>query len=158
MKSSEHEDLSELLPRLSGPLRRVSRVRAKNVLTGEDILSCEDIEALVLAFNEADLCVLCLGDSDELVSSLSLPAWEEKHVQDVSSQSPWNSAVGLYLFTTWTMQNDSGYDDAIQFEFGIPNVGPKLRIQLEGAASQILVYRVVAADEKPQDGTANKIT
>jgi len=140
------EKLSTVCERCSGKLLRVRRVRTSNAFTAEDLLSCEDIEALEFQFPDVVLWVICIGETDEIRLSFAAPSWTNPDIVDLSNDSPWNNVVGLELRFVWLLENDHGYRDGVQFEFILPPENERIyRVELESAASQILVYVVEPA-------------
>jgi hypothetical protein len=146
MTETDGEDLSSILARCSGSLLGVHRVRACDPITGEDILSCEDVEALRFQFPGVELWVACNAATDEIRLSFAGPLWRGPIVVDVSDMLPWRKAIGLELGFAWFMQNDRGYRDGVQFEFfRALEAGDILRIELEAAASKLRVFVVEPA-------------
>lgn len=140
------EKLSSVCERCSGKLLSVRRVRTNNAFTTEDLLSCEDIEALEFQFSDVVLWVICIGETDEIQLTFTAPSWPNSDIVDLSNNLPWSNVVGLELRFAWFLENERGYRDGVQFEFFLPPENERIcRVELESAASQILVYVVELA-------------
>lgn len=120
----------------SGPLLEATRLRAGASVTGDDLLSEENLEAFRLHFVGFDLCVLYLGETDEL-ALVSAPDFEVVTTTDLFNVVPWEDVRGLQLYAASFLTNHRGYEDGLQFHFGLPDKGVQTRIQLEAVASRI---------------------
>jgi len=129
-----------------GYLRRVLRVRKSDEFTGADLLSSEDLEAIILQFDHLTVQIVAKGldDTVELHFDQATP-WRDPARHVLSDSAPWRSVVGMRLIGAWAMTNDRGYSDALQLEFAEQerSVATDVRIQLEAAASMFRFYRVI---------------
>src|SRR5438128_1650994 len=97
MTRNDGETLSSVLARCSGPLLGVHRVRARDPITGDDILSCEDVEALKLRFSGVEMWVVCKGATDELHLGFTGPKWPTALAVDLSEEPAWRRVIGMEL-------------------------------------------------------------
>jgi hypothetical protein len=130
----------------SGPLLEVARLRARASVTGDDLLSGENLEALRLRFTGFDLCILCLGETDEL-AVVAGPDFDVETTIDLLDTLPWKTLGGAVLYTTGFLTNDRGYLDGLQLHFGLPEKGVLTRIQLESVASRIRIWTLQKTDD-----------
>lgn len=125
-----------------GKLLAVERVLAKESISGNDLLRCEDLEALLLTFEQGAVTLRAIGADDTVVVSVGRPDEAAFPVRrKLSDELPWRHALGKVLWMVWSLTNHRGYPDAVQLEFIARGEG-ELRIQLEVAASRFRVYVV----------------
>ncbi len=60
---------------------------------------------------------------------------------DISETSPWSKCIGFPLMWSWTLTNQQGYEDGLQFEFAV-------NVESESTLVQILVGAYDAASRK----------
>jgi hypothetical protein len=61
---------------------------------------------------------------------------KECYQKEYSSEFPWKNAIGKQVMWGWRMFNQQGYEDGIQFEFGLKdNQQVTYKIQLMGLCS-----------------------
>jgi uncharacterized protein DUF6334 len=146
MNEPDGETLSSVVARCSGTLLEVHRVRASDPITGDDILACDDLEALRFRFSDAELWVVCVAATDEIRLSFIGPEWPAPVVVNASGDPPWRKIVGLELRFAWFLQNERGYRDGVQLEFfRWPHADDVYRIAMEAAASRIQTFIVERA-------------
>ncbi len=141
MNSLTYEDLVDLLVegKVTLLLAGVELWKTRTTYSGDDLLSCEDLEALVLNFESNRICIACEGETDEVRIVKNFP-FDAFGVADLSHEEPWKSAVANELFSVWRLTNSKGYDDGLQFEFGTAD--ENTRILVDGAASQIRIWTI----------------
>lgn len=120
-------------------LQRVERCTAKSSYTSNDLLGEETLEALILFFGDYQVGIVCDGETDEVYISSVFQFAPHLRV-DLSQQKPWKAILGMQLFSVWQLTNNRGYEDGLQFEFGI--VGQQTRILVDGAASKIRIWEI----------------
>lgn len=109
----------------------------------EDIVS-----AFQLKFENGEVFHEALGDTDELSCASTL---EDKYqeVLDVSDKAPWIDAIGKEALWIWTLTNQQGYNDAIQYSFANSVKENKSIIGLVTAASEITIYEICKSHNQP---------
>lgn len=131
-----------------GQLKSVWSIRRSEKLTGEHILSQEDLELLVLIFEHASLTLRAVGEDDTLeILSGSRPSWPNEHRREISRSHPWTTLLGKELGWAWSLTNHRGYPDALQLEFYTPGADQEshTRLLVEVAASRFRLYLVSSA-------------
>ncbi len=123
-------------------LRKVFHLQASGSISGDDLLSGNDLVCLRLQFDELDVYVICIGESDELevCETPPSPSWLS---QDVSQEQPWKRALSGFLSNAWQLKNNMGYDDGICLNFRHSASGD-VRILLEAVASRLLIFDVIS--------------
>jgi Family of unknown function (DUF6334) len=139
MICSSYENLVELLDGEKHlTLYKVELWKLRSQSSSGDLLSCKNLEALVLFCGDYEIYVLCDGETDEvIIGDIEI---EQATIINLSQQEPWNSALEKELFSVWKLTNQRGYADGLQFEFGF--IGQEIRILIDGAASQIRIWTV----------------
>lgn len=135
-----NELISNIECRDSLILKGVERIRRKELITGDDLLECKDLEVLRLTLSEGDVCFLCLGETDEIEISAIPNDWDNLHVLDLSQQNPWIDLIDKPLFSIWQLINARGWLDGFQLEFGPAESSQ--RIQIDCAGSTIRTFIV----------------
>ncbi|QUY43409.1 DUF6334 family protein [Acaryochloris marina] len=140
MFCSSYENLVNLLDGdVPLVLQRVERCTANSSYTSNDLLGGENLEALILFFGDYQVGIVCDGETDEVYISDVFQFAPHLRV-DLSQQKPWKAILGMQLFSVWQLTNNHGYDDGLQFEFGI--AGQQTRILVDGAASEIRIWEI----------------
>lgn len=94
------DQLAEALEEDLGPLISVSRLRPNRALDGHDVLSGDDLEALVLTFAHDVLTLRAVGADDTLAVAVGTDhGFGAPVTADISHEPPWNEAVGKKLWT-----------------------------------------------------------
>lgn len=120
-------------------LQSVERCKAKSPYTSNDLLGGENLEALVLFFGDYQVGIVCEGETDEVYISNGFQFAPHFRI-DISQQKPWKAILGMQLFSVWQLTNNRGYDDGLQFEFGV--AGQQTRILVDGAAAEIRLWEI----------------
>lgn len=98
-----NELISNIECRDSLILKGVERIRRKELITGDDLLECKDLEVLRLTLSEGDVCFLCLGETDEIEISAIPNDWDNLHVLDLSQQNPWIDLIDYFQYGNLSM-------------------------------------------------------
>ncbi len=129
------EPLIQTMANDSGLLREVE------YFYDEDLPS--DISAIKLIFQHHTYVVVVVKDDDslELVEDPTAENWANPGLQSftVSHQLPWRMAKGRMVRWAWTLVNQQGYLDGLQFEFANHLSQSPLVVQLTAMASRIEV-------------------
>ncbi len=107
-----------------------------------------DIGLIKLAFQQNSFFVVVKeDDSLELTDKVTFTENDFKRI-NMSDKLPWQAAIGKQIRWIWTMVNQQGYLDGLQFEFA-NNINQKpVVIQLIAVASGIKVYNRVSLTQK----------
>lgn len=136
-------DFDQFLEPGTGGLQSVRLLKAAIPRTAEALLSGVELEALELGFENCVFWVRCDGATDE-ISLAGKPSWSVESAADLSTQEPWRSALGSEILAWSTVIKGANYRDRLQFLFGTDDY--RLTLQLEFAASMLIVYNVVPVD------------
>ena len=136
-------DFDQLLEPGTGGLQSVRLLKADLPRTAHTLLSGVELEALELAFEKCVFWVRCDGATDEICVA-GKPPWPVESVNDLSIQEPWRSALGSELLAWSTVIKGASYRDRLQFLLGTGDY--RVTLQLEFAASMLMVYNVVPVD------------
>lgn len=136
-------DFDQLLDPGTGPLQSARLLKAAIPRTADALLSGVELEALELGFENCVFWVRCDGATDE-IGVAGKPSWPVGSTTDLSTQEPWRSALGSELLAWSTVIKGASYRDRLQFLLGSGDY--RLTLQLEFAASTLIVYNVVPVD------------
>ena len=111
------------------------------------------LQALVLTFESQAVRIEAIADDDQI----RLRRWDEESSpcpnagegcrhQDLSEHPVWREAQGLPILWAWSMKNQQGYSDGIQFEFALNVSSKPVLVQLVVVASEIF-FRTVCEIE-----------
>lgn len=122
-------------------LRGVFHLQAGDSISGDDLLSGSNLAGLRLQFDESDVYLICIGESDELEICEAPPSalWLS---QDVSQDQPWKQALGGSLSNAWQLNNNMGYDDGICLNFRSAT-SSDARILVESIASRFSIFEII---------------
>lgn len=87
---------------------------------------------------DMSLCVL-VTEQDELVCTEELPSPEL--VLEPAEDMIWADARGKFMSWFWTLQNQAGYADGVQFEFGAAGEN-RVIVQLMAVGARLLTRRL----------------
>lgn len=102
-----------------------------------------DIELIILSFQNEEgsqLISIQIDINDDSLSVSTLQPKNMKYYHRVHVSEKWESIIGCQAIWMWTITNQQGYLDAIQFEFRTP-LGSNI-IQFLGIASSIQSYEL----------------
>jgi len=108
-----------------------------------------EIGFIKLAFEQNNYFVVATEeDSLEVTDNVAslFEADEFKRV-DLSHRSPWQSAIGKPVRWIWTMVNQQGYLDGLQFEFANDITQKPVVLQLIAMASGINIYKRISLSQ-----------
>lgn len=100
--------------------------------------------ALSLTFGRVT-CVVVAEQDDSLTVWPVWTADPDLSPVILSHQEPWSLVLGRPLMWSWSMTNQQGYRDALQFEFAQEPGVPTVLIQLVALGSEVRLRRVDAA-------------
>ena|ERR1700754_2871784 len=109
--------------------------------------SPKDIFGVRLLFEGGDWLVTVVSEDDTVAAApttdADLAGWS---IGDVSTYFPWAAAVGKRPIWVWSMENNRGYLDAIQWEFGDTVNGGSLTVQVLAIASRLDINSVLTVE------------
>ncbi len=99
--------------------------------------------AIVLEFDRTSVSfAVGADDSINTVDSRPLETDQDYRVSDISGLSPWDESIGLPLLWSWTLTNQQGYNDGVQFDFAQDGGSRSVLIQILGLAGEVKVRRM----------------
>ncbi len=106
-----------------------------------------DVDAVGFVFEEACFVVLVEPDDDSvdcrLLTAEQYSAWAER--DGVGPDARWADCVGESLSWVWALQNQNGYEDAVQLYFCSGRT-----LQLMAAASAFSLHEVTRLPARPR--------
>jgi hypothetical protein len=147
------DELSQLIDNDLGLLKDVFEVRSKLKISAENLLDGSDLELLILSFENRNIVLKAIGVDDTIAIALraapkaiatEIPSeFARFSKKSLANLEPWKNAIDKFLFCAWSLTNDRGYSDAIQFEFGLDGGKNKIRLQLEVMCSHFYSFSVI---------------
>ncbi len=107
-----------------------------------------DILRIDLEFELGQWSVL-VDENDDTVQLLETAAIGKggPRTAHASAFDPWSDAIGCTVRWVWSMENQQGYRDAIQFEFtDVTRSGTAAMVQLVALSSCLKIKRIVPID------------
>lgn len=95
--------------------------------------------AVQLIFEKGDIFHEAIRDSDEITCSSALISSYDRII-DISQTAPWNNVLGKDTYWLWTLTNQKGYLDAVQYSFIASNIENIVQLMVKGA--EIETYEV----------------
>lgn len=92
---------------------------------------------LVLVFGGCFLSIRVLDDDSLSFNVSTAYKYDNLVERDLSNEIPWVQCIGKPVRWFWTMKNNQGYFDGVQFEFAMNVTDEASIIQLVGMASRI---------------------
>jgi hypothetical protein len=105
-----------------------------------------DIGLIKLAFQQGTYFVVAKED-DSLELTRDATSIDFEGIK-VSSEFPWHSAIGKHVRWVWTMVNQQGYLDGLQFEFANNITQEPIVIQLIAMASGIDIHKRISLGQE----------
>ena len=79
----------------------------------------DTVAAVVLSFESGEWLVAVCSDDDTVeLQELSVSRHREFDYRDPAEGSAWGPALGKSVLWAWTLENQQGYVDGVQFSFG----------------------------------------
>ena len=109
-----------------------------------------DILRIDLEFEHGRWSVLVHEDDDtvRLVETAAIGDSDLRTV-DAAALAPWRDAIGRAVRWVWSLENQQGYPDAIQFEFADVSGGGAVTIQILSIASRLNIQQVRSTETPP---------
>lgn len=107
-----------------------------------DKVAPKEISAVRLGFTGGEWLIRVNEDDSTLEIGPVSAVVETYQSANVSTHFPWAAALGKHARWVWLLENQDGYEDAIQFEFADTDRGGSVRIQLVAMNVAIQVNHV----------------
>jgi hypothetical protein len=116
-----------------------------------------DIGFIKLAFQQNHYFVVATEDDSLEVTDNVANLFEPNDFKcvDMSDRSPWQSAIGKQVRWIWTMVNQQGYLDGLQFEFANDISQKPVVLQLIAIASGIDIYKRISLSQPKIESLLN---
>lgn len=99
--------------------------------------------AVIMLFKEKMIMISVIDEDDSIdISFVSNEKLKKLTTIDVSSEMPWKNIINLKLSWVWSLKNNQGYSDGIQFEWINKNLNTSIKIQLVTMLSSIRIHKV----------------
>ncbi|MEU0505827.1 DUF6334 family protein [Nocardia sp. NPDC005998] len=109
-----------------------------------------DILRIDLEFEHGRWSVL-VHEDDDTVRLVETAAIDDSGLRtvDAAALAPWHDAIGRAVRWVWSLENQQGYPDAIQFEFADISGGGAATIQILAIASRLNIQQVRSIETPP---------
>jgi Family of unknown function (DUF6334) len=103
-----------------------------------------DKPIVVLMYFQEKIILISVIDEDDSIDISSYDSYELKDLKtiDVSNDIPWKDVINIKLFWVWSLTNQRGYTDGIQFEWINRNLNLSIKIQLTTMLSCLKIHKV----------------
>jgi hypothetical protein len=95
-------------------------------------------QVIVFTFDEGSFSVRAVIEDDSILISFAEALGEE--LTDLHALEPWNRVIGHGMMFIWTLENQSGYRDGLQFECALPEEFLSVQLMCMASALDVQVF------------------